>query len=120
MPTEAETRYPEARDIKPGDSGYDKLHAWWVRNMRSAQFDWQGAEGGVICTVYDLGSDRPIFHVIAEAGPTLFDESAPGGPLSFGFEPLMQSRGQIRYTPPSHNRRGRVVKIPLPRQRSNL
>lgn len=112
--------YSEARNLSRGDSGYDKLHAWWLKNQRSAQFDWQGKEGGVIVNVYNTGAEYPVFHIIAEAGPTLLDETAPGGPLTLGFEVLMQARGQLRYTHPGHNRRGRVVKVPLPRQRSNL
>jgi hypothetical protein len=112
--------FPEARNVSPGDREYDFLHGVWVKQQRPAQFDWQGKEGGVIVYVYDRGDIRPVFHIHAEAGPTLLDETAPGGPLTFGFEPLMQCRGQLRYTAPSHNRRGRMVKVPLPMQRSNL
>ena len=115
------TVYVSARTIKFGDPEYDFLHRQWVKNGQPFQFAWEGNEGGILIYVYGykLGG-TPDFHVHAEAGPTLFDETAPGGPMTLGFEPLMAARGQIRYTAASHNRRGRVVKIPLPRQRSNL
>jgi hypothetical protein len=112
--------FPNARNVVPGDREYDFMHRLWVKNQKPFQFDWEGKEGGFIAYVYERDLEQPTFHIHSEAGPTLLDETAPGGPMTLGFELLMAARGQIRYTAPSHNRRGRVVKVPLPMQRSNL
>lgn len=115
------TVYPNARTIHPGEDGYDFLHKVWLKQGKPFQFDYQGDIGGMIVFVYDYQvSDTPSFHLKAEAGPTLYDETAPGGPMSFGFEPYMLCRGQIRYVAPTHNRRGRITKVPLPMERSRL
>jgi hypothetical protein len=49
----------------------------------------------LICPDYNL--EQPDFFVVAEAGPTLFPDSAPGGPTTLGFIPLMLTQGGVRF-----------------------
>jgi hypothetical protein len=71
-----------------------------------------------ICPNYDRA--EPDFFVNVEAGPTLFNEEAPGDdPITVGFIPLMLAYGGVSfsYVGQIKNRR-LIVTVPyLPRER---
>jgi len=88
------------RLIAPGTDEYAAVLADWLRNMSPYQFDRMRSDGGmeiIHCPNY-LHATQPDFHVMAEAGPTLFPEDAPGdGPATFGFIPQMLTFGGLRF-----------------------
>ncbi len=105
-----------ARTVRDGDAEYDELWKQWVRNGRSYQFDWTGATGGYIAHVYNRELERPDIHIHAEAGPTVFDETLPGGQKTLGWAVQVIRRGSIRYVPSTpFGGRSRLTKNPLPR-----
>jgi hypothetical protein len=110
----------EPRKISDGDSEYAEVYRAWERNGRPYQFDRVGDFGGAIYHCPDYRTkDRPDFYVHAEAGPTVFDEDKPGGPIQHGFAEKVAKSGylQVRAIGPRHNARLKIRAIPLPRER---
>ena len=105
-----------ARTVQDGQAEYDGLWKEWVRNGRPYQFDWAGATGGYIAHVFERQLERPDIHIHAEAGPTVFDEDKPGGPISLGWAIWVVRKGAVKYTPATpQGARSRIRKIMLPR-----
>ena len=103
-----------------GDEWRD-VYAAWLRNGRPYQFDRLGEFGGAIYHCPDYRTvDRPDFYVHAEAGPTVFDEEHPGGPIQHGFAEKVAQSGfvRVRRVGPRHNARLKISVVPLPRERT--
>lgn len=87
-----------SRALAPGSPEYAAVFANWVRNGRPYQFDRMDAAGGAIyhCPDYQHAAE-PTFFVHAEAGPTEFDETRPGGPSKLGWIVEMLRTGQVEF-----------------------
>jgi len=102
--------------IQSGDSGYTDLYNLWVAEGSPAQFDSMGAEGGHLYYVTNRKT-TPVFHVMASAGPTLYDEnSASAGPSQEGWVVKMPKHGQLTFTRDFHTGWMKVKKDELPRE----
>ncbi len=85
------------------------------------QFDRLGEFGGQSYHCPDYRTvERPDFYVHAEAGPTVFDEEQPGGPVEHGFAEKVAQSGflRVRRVGPRRNARLKISVVPLPRERT--
>ena len=111
----------DARRVSDGDSEYNAILAAWNRNQRPYQFDMLGEFGGRIVHCPDWRTaERPTFYIHAEAGPTVFDEEHPGGPIKHGFADWLTRTGYlfVKQVGPRRNARLKISVIPLPRERT--
>jgi hypothetical protein len=60
--------------ITPAHSDYAAIHAAWVTNGRSHQFDREGAFGGAVYRCLDPSQDEPDFYIAFSRGPTTVDD----------------------------------------------
>ena len=74
-----------AKVVANGETGYDEIHAAWVLNNRSSQFDLAGNWGGAIVRVIDVGATNPDFYWVAsEKGTEVNNDS---------FAPAVRKKG---------------------------
>lgn len=114
----------EPREIKHGDSEFAAVYAGWVKNGRPAQFDLFGSWGGAIIHTVDrgaacTGTDWVRFFVHASMGPTVFDETIPGGPTERGWEDQVPERGFLEFKRGPYNKLT-ISKDELPRDEITL
>jgi len=93
------------KKIVSGDPEYTLVHAAWVENNYSSQFDMTyfedlggGQEGGAIFQVLDASADEPDFYMRYSKGPTLFNEnSASERPTQRGYMLLSKDYWKAKY-----------------------
>ena len=87
-----------AKVISHGATGYSQIHAAWVLNNRSSQFDLAGNWGGAIVRVIDTDAANPDFYWVAsERGTEVNNDSFAPAVTKKGWQTVNERGGREQF-----------------------